>query len=143
MGKFRNNFKLFKYLKEKARKIKMPNKSLLKFIREARKKGFSDLQIKEPLLKHGWPLDEIEAAFYNLKPKYKFKNKINIFLDNEILKILEKRAKRNMLTISEQIEDILRRSSVGMKRRKLPYDKKLDDILISIFSREKRGRKTK
>ena len=119
------------------------NKALLKFVSEARKKGYSDLQIKELLLKHGWPLDEIEAAFYSLKPKYKYKNKINIFLDNEILKILEKRAKKNMFTLSEQIGDILRRSCIGMKIKKLPYDKKLDDTLVSIFSREKRGKKGK
>lgn len=88
----------------------MPDKKLIKFIKEARKRGFDDFQIKEPLLKKGWPLEEIEKAFAFLKPKYKYKNKISIFLDSDILKRINKRAKRNMFTLSEQIEDILRRS---------------------------------
>jgi len=121
----------------------MTNKELVKFIKAARKRGFGDSQIKESLLKHGWPLDEAESAFSFLKPSYKFKNKINIFLDNEVLKILEKRAKKNMFTISEQIEDILRRSCLSMKMKKLPYDEKLDDALVSIFSRSRKGRKRK
>ena len=121
----------------------MPNKELVSFVKEARKRGFDDLQIKEVLMKHGWPIDEIEKAFSFLKPSYKFKNKIDIFLDNEVLKILEKRAKKNMFTISEQIEDILRRSCLSMKMKKLPYDEKLDDSLVSIFSRSRKGRKRK
>lgn len=121
----------------------MTNKELVNFVKEARERGFGDAQIKLLLLKHNWPLHEIELVFSSLKPKYKFKNKICIFLDNEILKILDKRAKKNMFTISEQIEDILRRSCIGMKMRKLPYDEKLDDTLVSIFSRSRKGRKTK
>ncbi len=119
----------------------MPNSKLVKFIKEARKRGFDDLHIKQPLLAKGWPLDEIEDAFASIhqktKEKYKFKNKINIFLDNEILSLLEKRAKRNMFTISEQIEDILRRSSINVKKRKNVYDEKIEDSLIPIFSRRK------
>src|SRR3989338_4480589 len=107
------------------------NKELVKFIRVARKRGFDDYQIKEPLLKHGWLLHEIERAFASLKPSYKFKNKICIFLDSDILKIIDKRAKKNLFTTSEQIEDILRRSCLSMKK-KLPYNEKLDDTLISI-----------
>lgn len=120
----------------------MPNQKLVKFIKEVRKRGFSDLQIREPLLKKGWPLDEIEKAFLELKPKYKFKNQICIFLDNELLKVLEKRAKKNMFTVSEQIEDILRRSCLNLKRG-VYRASKCDDALVEIFSREKRGRKRK
>lgn len=119
-----------------------PNKELVRFIREARKRGFSDLRIREPLLERGWPLDEIEKAFLELKPKYKFKNQISIFLDNELLMALEKRAKKNMFTLSEQIEDILRRSCLGMKKG-FPKSPKCDDTLVGIFSRERRGRKRK
>lgn len=119
----------------------MANQKLVKFVREARKKGFSDLDIREPLLKKGWPLDEIEKAFLELKPKYKFKNQVSIFLDNEILKVLEKRAKKNIFTIGEQIEDILRRSCLNIKTGyKAP---KCDDTLVEIFSRQKKGRKKK
>lgn len=118
----------------------MPNKSLVDFIREARKRGFDDFQIRGPLLKKGWPSDEIEKAFYALKPKYKLKNKVSIFLDSEILKMIDKRAKKNMLSLSEQIEDILRRSCVNMKKgTSKPI--KCDDNLVAIFSREKRVRK--
>jgi len=112
----------------------MPNKELVKFIIKARKRGFDDYQIKEPLLKNSWAIDEIEDAFASLKPKYKYKNKVSIFLDNELLKIIEKRAKKNMFTIPEQIEDILRRSCVNVKKVK-KQDEKLDDMLVSLFSR--------
>ena len=117
----------------------MPNKELIKFINEARKRGFDDYQIKEPLLKEGWSIDEVEDAFASLKPKYKYKNKINIFLDNELLKIIEKRAKKNMFTINEQIEDILRRSCLRLSTTK--KEEKLDDLLVSLFSRKKTNKK--
>jgi len=112
-------------------------KELVKFIKTARARGYDDFQIKEPLLKKGWPLEEIEKAFASLTPKYTFKNKVCIYLDSKILKILEKRAKSNFFTISEQIEDIIRRSSINSKKRKA-QDEKLDDILVSVFSRARR-----
>lgn len=113
----------------------MPDKKLVKFIKDARKRGYDDYQIREPLIKHGWQFDEIEKAFNYLKPKYKYKNKISIFLDNEILKKLEKRAQRNLFTLSEQIEDILRRSVLSQK--KTTKEEKLDDKFIAFFSRRR------
>ncbi|MBI2629271.1 hypothetical protein HYW74_04255 [Candidatus Pacearchaeota archaeon] len=113
----------------------MPNKQLINFIKEARKRGFDDYQIKEPLLKNGWPLNEIEKAFASLSPNIEFKNKITIFVDSKILKLLEKRAKKNMLTISEQIEDILRRSAINAGKIKKDKEK-LDDLLVALFSRK-------
>ena len=118
----------------------MPNKELVRFIKESRKRGFDDFQIREPLLKKGWPLEEIEKAFYALKPRYKLKNKISVYLDSEVLKIIDKRAKKNMLTLSEQIEDILRRSCVNMKKG-TSKPTKCDDNLVAIFSRERKRRK--
>ena len=122
-----------------------PNKDLIKFIKEARKRGFDDYQIREPLLKQGWPLDEVEAAFFSIRPKkpirFKFKNKIVIYLDNDLLSLIGKRAKKNMLTLPEQIEDILRRSSLSMKNKVSTPSGKIDDILVGIFSRQKRGKK--
>lgn len=120
----------------------MPSKSLVSYIREARKRGFSDLDIRNALLKHGWALNDIGSAFSALAPKYKSKNQVTIFLDSEMMKLLEKRAKKNMFSLSEQIEDILRRSCLGMKK-KPAYNSKVDDALVGIFSREKRGRKKK
>ena len=114
----------------------MPNKALVKFIREARKRGFDDFQIRKPLLENGWDFEEIEKAFASLKPKYKYKNKVSIFLDSELLKHLHKRADKNMLTLSEQIEDVLRRSTLNM-RKKTPMEEKVDDKFITFFSRKK------
>ncbi|MEI6058498.1 MAG: hypothetical protein WCP89_01885 [archaeon] len=119
----------------------VPNSKLLEFIQEARKRGFTDIEIKEPLLKNNWPQEEIEKAFIYLQPKFKLKNQICIFLDEEVIKMLEKRAKKGMLTLPEQIEDILRRSCLGIKNKKLSYDSKLDDTLISLFSRKNTGKK--
>ncbi len=116
----------------------MANKDLIKFIKEARKRGFDDYQIRDPLLRKGWPLNEVEDAFQELKPRVKFKNKITIFLDSDVLKVIEKRANKNLMTISEQIEDIIRRSAVNTSVKK-PTQEKLDDMLISLFSRRKRN----
>ena len=38
-------------------------KSAVDFIRDARNKGFSDMQIKAALLKQGWPADNVDSAF--------------------------------------------------------------------------------
>ena len=69
--------------------------------------------------------------------------KITINLDEKVKKILSKRAKRNLLNLREQIEEILRSSAVRTKN-KLGYRPiKIDDKLVAMFSREKRGRKKK
>ena len=111
----------------------MASKALVNFIKEARKRGYDDLQIKQPLLQNGWPIEAIEKAFSSLKPRYKFKNKICLYIDSDILKILDKRAKKNLFTISEQIDDILRRSC--MNKKKIKPEEKLDDTLVKLFSR--------
>ena len=112
------------------------NPKLVSFIKEARKRGFDDFQIRDPLLKAGWPFEEIEKAFMVSKPKYVYKNKVSVFLDSKLLKIIERRADKNMLTINEQIEDILRRSTLNM-RKKTPQEEKVDDKFITYFSRKK------
>ncbi len=58
-------------------KAKKPNKGVVEFIREARKRGFDDYEIKEPLLKQGWPIEEVEKSFAYLKPKFEYKNIAN------------------------------------------------------------------
>ena len=121
----------------------MPNKNLLKFIKEARARGFEDYQIREPLIKKGWPEQEVNSAFLLIHQNKLEKNKpkipISIFLDQEILKIIEKRAKKNLLNNGEQIQDIIRRSCVNQKNKK-PSEEKLDDLLVSLFSRKRRGK---
>jgi hypothetical protein len=121
----------------------MANKKLVSFIKEARKRGFGDTTIRNALTKHGWPLQEIEKAFTSLAPRYKSKNQVTMFLDTEVMELLEKRAKKNMFNVSEQIEDILRRSVISQKKKKYPYEPKIDDALVSVFSRRKSGRKKK
>ena len=108
---------------------------LADFIIEARKRDFTDKQIRTALLNHKWPKFKIDRAFNSLVPKLKVKNQVCVFLNNQILTTLSKRAKKNSMTLGEQIEDILRRSSVrksGSSRRM-----KIDDFLVSVFSRAK------
>jgi hypothetical protein len=69
--------------------------------------------------------------------------RVTILLDEEEVKILKKRAKENLLSLKEQIEDIVRRSCVSAKRKQNQRKIKVDDKLVGIFSREKRGRKKK
>ncbi|MDD5699849.1 MAG: hypothetical protein PHH00_01490 [Candidatus Nanoarchaeia archaeon] len=121
----------------------MADKELAEFIAEARRRGFGDLAIKNALINHGWTPAKIEGAFVSLIEKNKFKNQVTLFLDEELLGLLEKRAKKNMLNVSEQIEDILRRSTLNQKKKKSIYDGKLDDTLVSIFSRQRTGPKRK
>lgn len=146
---------------EQERKNKMSeqqdsaNPELIKFILEARRRGFEDWQIREPLIRHGWNENEVESAFYeikkqedrNLKKKqtkdnktiYVYKNSLTIHLDSEILKIIEKRAKKNMLTPKEQVEDIIRRSCASIKKTAGVEDN-VDDLFLKLFSRKRSGR---
>jgi hypothetical protein len=121
----------------------MANQKLIDFIKEARRRHFGDLDIKSALLNHKWPLEEVEKAFACLAIKYERKNQVTLFLSTEIMDALEKRAKKNMFTVSEQIQDILRRSTVNQSNKKSIYDEKLDDTLVSVFSRKRTGRKPK
>ena len=121
----------------------MVRTNLLEFIKEARRRGFDDYQIKEPLLKKGWPGEEVDEAFYILREKAKkisnlgTKTKIELYLDNKVLKMLETRAKKNLFSLNEQVEDILRRSCSTIKKNHNLADEKLDDSFITIFSRRK------
>jgi len=111
---------------------------LINFIKEARKKGYEDWQIRTPLIKKGWPEDEVEEAFEILKPS-SHDAKVCLYLDTKMINLLEKRAKKNMLTLPEQIEDILRRSCLNMK--KSAGKENIDDMLVSLFSRRKYSKK--
>ena len=126
----------------------MVNKDLLKFVREAKKRGFDDLDIRKPLLADGWSLADVESALVtvnkNIKIKhFKFKNRVELFLDNDLLTVLDKRAKKSFFTIPELIEDILRRSCLTSLKKKKPYQPKIDDLLVSVFSRAPTGPKKK
>jgi hypothetical protein len=118
----------------------MIDKQLIEFITEARKRGFSDFQIKRALISNKWPVKIVEDAFQSLNPKVRLaKNQVYIFLSDEVLTVLEKRAKKNLMNLQEQIEDILRRSCVRKKAVVPP--EKIDDLLVACFSRSQRGKK--
>jgi hypothetical protein len=114
----------------------MPEQILLNFIKKCRKEGFSDLEIKEEIKSKGWPEEKINQAFLILQPKAQYKNQITLFLNDDMINILEKRAKKNLFTLSEQVEDILRRSCV---RKNKPKQEKIDDKLLLCFSRPQKG----
>jgi len=120
----------------------MPNKNLIKFIKEARKRGYNDYSIRKALLDNKWSLEHVESAFSYINPKIriKSKNKVTLYLDSDVLKILEKRANKNLLTLSEMVEDILRRSAISSGKIK-HQEEKLDDTLMAIFSRRNTGKK--
>ena len=67
---------------------------------------------------------------------------ITISIDDDEKKILEKRAKKNLMTLREQIEDIIRRSAVNYKAG-TSTTLKVDDRLVEVFSRVKKGKKKK
>lgn len=117
----------------------MANKLLVKFIKQTRKKGYSDLQIRDIILKKNYPEKEIYKAFEFLEKTPKIKNQIQIYLNDELIKALEKRAKKNQFTLNEQIEDILRRSCI--RKTKLTPKDTVDDALLACFSRRKPGRR--
>ena len=78
--------------------------------------------------------------------RFILKNKmasITIQIDKNVAKILEKKAKKNLLTLKEQIEDIVRKSAIRSKANKKRGVPKIDDKLVGIFSRDKKGRKKK
>jgi len=65
---------------------------------------------------------------------------ITITLNDDEEKALNKRAKKNMMTLQEQVQDIIRRSAVNSKAGSSTSDP-VDDKLISIFSRQNRKKK--
>ena len=70
------------------------------------------------------------------------KRSVSILIDSEIFSALEKRAKRELMSIRELISDILRRSVISSKKgggREI----KAEDKFIEYFSRQKGGRKRK
>lgn len=70
-------------------------------------------------------------------------NSITINLDSELYNQLEKRAKKEFLDINELVEDIVRRSMISYSKTSKISDKNVDDTLVKIFSRSKKGRKRK
>lgn len=66
---------------------------------------------------------------------------VTINIDEKIKKIIEKRAKKNLLTLREQIEEIVRQSAVRTKAGEGISKMSTDDRLVEIFSRNRRRKK--
>ena len=67
---------------------------------------------------------------------------VTITMDDNLFKLVKKRAEKNLLNTKEQVEDIVRRSMLSYTdSRKLSLTKDVDDKLLNIFSRQRRGRK--
>lgn len=67
---------------------------------------------------------------------------ITIKISDEEVKILKRRAEKNLLDLREQVEDIVRRSCINAKNNNI-VQSKCDDRLVDIFSRDKRAIKKK
>ncbi len=70
------------------------------------------------------------------------KKSITIELDSEAFHVLEKRAKKNYTSARDLIEDIVRRSILSYKAG-ISSVPKVDDRIVGIISRERRGRRRK
>ncbi len=69
------------------------------------------------------------------------KKSVTIELDDRVISRLQRRARRNMLTLRELIEDIVRRSAVSLGGASISGAS--DDALVSIFSRKTKAKKRK
>ena len=85
--------------------------------------------------------DKIACEWYSVR--YIISALISALIIYIIWSLFQARAKKNLLTLREQIEDILRKSAVRTKSGISAQKFKTDDPLVEIFSRENRGRKRK
>ena len=69
--------------------------------------------------------------------------RLTICLDEDEVRILKKRAKKNLFSLREQVEDIVRRSCVSYSGKRGYKGVKVDDRLVEAFSRDRRGRPRK
>jgi hypothetical protein len=70
------------------------------------------------------------------------KTKVTLLLDEDVAEALERRAKKNLFTLQEQIDDILRRSIISSKKKPESMGK-VEDKFLEYFSRHASGRKSK
>jgi hypothetical protein len=131
----------------------MADKKLVGFIVEGRNKGYEDFLLRGALERHGWPSREVDKAFDSLERKErtnarqkeklerdintKYKKEIKIYLSLDVLRKIEKRADKNLFSVPEQIEDIVRRSTIN-QTKKTSQEDKVDDMFITFFSRKRR-----
>ncbi len=128
---------------------KQTNKELKKEIKKPVEKQVkkpsidTENKIKQEIQEHQQLNKDLQDLELDAEINLRNNRSIILFLDEELREALEKRAKKNMFTLPEQIEDILRRSALNQKlKRTLPEDK-LDDKLVGLFSRKNTGPKAK
>ena len=71
------------------------------------------------------------------------KKALSIHLDEKLIKDLEKRAKKNYMTLREQINDIIIRSMANYGKSTKPSSEPEVEKIVKMFSRKKRGPKKK
>ncbi len=131
--------------KEKKQINKEVKKEIKKPVEKQVKKNPEENEnaMKKEVEEHHQLNKELQDLELDAEIKLNESSSIMIFLDEELRDALEKRAKKNMFTLSEQIEDILRRSTLSQKLKKSPPEDKLDDKLVGLFSRKNTGPKAK
>jgi metal-responsive CopG/Arc/MetJ family transcriptional regulator len=68
------------------------------------------------------------------------KSQVTIFLDTQIKKELDKRAKKELMSTEELVYDIIRRSVVSYKGNNNETDN-VDDKFLTFFSRKRKSKK--
>lgn len=67
---------------------------------------------------------------------------LTVNLSENLMSILKRRARKNLLTPSELVEDVVRRSMMSYKTYgKVVSGRDIDDKLVNIFSRQRNKRK--
>ena len=124
---------------------KQTNKEIKKPVEKQVKKPTINTKnvIQQEIQEHQQLNKDLQDVELDAEIKLNESSSIMIFLDEELREALEKRAKKNMLTLPDQIEDILRRSTLNQKLKKSPPEDKMDDKLVGLFSRKNTGPKTK
>jgi len=68
---------------------------------------------------------------------------VTIYLDERLLKRIEKRAKKNYLSVREQLKDIIVRSMANWGKTGKSYSGPPVSKMVKIFSRKRPGPKKK
>ncbi len=68
---------------------------------------------------------------------------ITISIDGEIFKVISRRAKKNLLSVKEQVEEIVRQSAIRTKAGVSASLVKVDDKLVEVFSRHRKHKGNK
>ncbi len=63
---------------------------------------------------------------------------LTVTIPDELKSRLEKRAKKNFMSLQELVEDIIRRSMINYKDKNTLSNQKTDDSLVNIFSRKRK-----